>query len=606
LNGRDLRGLPLIERKEILKAIVEKGDNERVLYSDHWEGTGDRILRRGCEMGLEGVISKDKLALYQSGRGEAWVKSKCLLGQEVIIAGYTEPQGRRTGFGSLVLAAYDDAGVLRHLGRVGTGFDHRKILDVLKKMKPLRTSKSPVPGRVPDQSKIRWVKPKLVCEIFFHGWTEDGRLRQAVFRDLRLDKPAREVKIDRPISEAELMHDESPAEKRREKTRSKKARAALAEIPQLDIEEMAAEEEEGHGGGRRHEHGQSDRRHSTRTPDGSQDRGRYRTRSEFAAKAVRKVKARTKKASSKTEEEEGEVVLSNPDKILIPEGKVTKRRVRDYLRAVAPWILPHVAERPLSLVRCPDGADEECFFQKNLIHRGNGELRQEPIRDPKGKTASIIWIDSARGLESLAQMGTLEIHAWGTHRDHVLKPDLVVFDLDPDGSVPWKAIADGALRIREIMTKLGLKSFLKISGNKGVHVHVPIAPERSWEEVRNFAHAIARLLEEEKPELYISNMSKEKRKGKIFIDYLRNGYGATSVVPYSIRKKNGGAVALPIEWSQLRRVDPKGWSMKKTIALLKKRKPGGKDDPWKDYFKVRQRLPDFGARAGEAEASRPR
>jgi bifunctional non-homologous end joining protein LigD len=555
LNGRDLRDLPLIERKEILKAILEKADGERVRYSDHWDGKGQAILARGCEMGLEGVISKDKMAPYTSGRGDLWVKSKCLQGQEVIIVGYTAPEGRRIGFGSLVLAANSPEGELLYLGRVGTGFDHQKIVEVLRAMKPLRTLKSPFHRRVPLENRIQWLKPKLVGEIFFHGWTAEGHVRQAVFRALRKDKPAAEVTVDHALPSVKLPRGETPQEKKREKTLSKKAKEALAELPGEDVEEMAAADVE--------------------ISEGDEEM---------------KLTPNRKKKSG----DEEPLNLSNPDKVLIPEGKVTKRMIRDYYVAAADWILPHIKDRPLALVRCPDGTTKECFFQKNLIHRGNGELKSQAILDPKGKKTSVIYVDSERGLESLAQMGTIELHAWGTHRKHVLKPDLIVFDLDPDASVKWKQIAAGAKRLKEVLEGLGLRSFLKISGNKGLHLHVPIEPKRSWDDVKAFANAVSLLLVQESPELYLANMSKAKRKGKIFIDYFRNGYGATSVVPYSVRTKNGGAVALPIDWSEIDEIDPAGFNMKRALERLKGRKSGGRGDPWKDYFSVRQSLPNFG------------
>jgi bifunctional non-homologous end joining protein LigD len=563
LNGRDLRDLPLIERKEILKAIFERADAERVRYSDHWDGKGKAMLARGCEMGLEGVISKDKMAPYSSGRSKLWVKSKCLQGQEAIIVGYTAPEGRRVGFGSLVLAANSPEGELLYLGRVGTGFDQQKIVEVLRAMKPLRTMKSPFERRVPMENRIQWLKPKLVGEIFFHGWTADGFVRQAVFRALRQDKPASEVTVDHALPSVKLPRGETSAEKKREKILSRKAKQALEELPGDDMEEIATSDTE-----------PSEREEEMRlTPN------------------------RKKNASA-----EEPVTLTNPDKILIPEGRVTKRMIRDYLVAVTDWILPHMKDRPLALVRCPDGTTKECFFQKNLIHRGNGELKSEAILDPKGKKASVIYVDSARGLESLAQMGTIELHAWGTHRQYVLKPDLIVFDLDPDTGVEWKRVAGAAKRLREILEGLGLRSFLKISGNKGLHLHVPIEPKASWDDVKSFANAISLILVEENPKLYLANMSKAKRKGKIFIDFFRNGYGATSVVPYSVRTKNGGAVALPIEWSEVDTIDPADFGMKETLARLKGKKSGGRGDPWKDYFSIHQRLPDFKGKA-EARAS---
>ncbi len=519
LDGRDLRAFPLIERKMILKNLLRRKKLHHVRYSDHWDGTGGPLLKRGCELGLEGIISKDKLAPYSPGRSALWLKSKCIQGQEVIIAGYTEPEGTRTGFGSLVLAANSTAGELLYLGRVGTGFDRRKIRELLAKMRPLEIDRSPFSERVPIQDRIHWVKPKLVAEIYFHGWTADRHVRQAVFRDLRSDKPASQVTVDFSL----------PPERQSRADASRRARTK--KMPR---------------------------------------------RSRKVAPSIRT-----------------EIPLTHPEKILIPGGNVTKARIRDYLVAVSPWMLPHIADRPLALVRCPDNVEHECFFQKNLTHKGNGELKSASTTDPKGKKGSLIYIDSVKGLETLAQMGTIETHCWGTHRDHPRKPDLLVFDLDPDPEVSWVKVAGAATRLRDILEELGLRSFLKVSGNKGLHLHIPIEPTVDWETAKTFAHAVSLVLVEENPRLYLATMSKAKRKGKIFIDFFRNGYGATSIAPYSIRTKNHGAVALPIAWSEVGKVDPAGFSMNQTLAKLKRRQPGGAGDPWKDYFKVRQRLPNF-------------
>lgn len=283
--------------------------------------------------------------------------------------------------------------------------------------------------------------------------------------------------------------------------------------------------------------------------------------------------------------------FTNPNKILIPDGSITKKQIRDYLEAVSHWILPHIRNRPLALVRCPEGVGTSCFFQKRLLGRGNGNLKTQTMKGPNGKRTPLIAIDSIDGLTELAQMGTIEIHTWGTHLDHPEKPDLLVFDIDPDASIEWKEVAQSALGLREVLEKLGLISFLKVSGNKGLHLHVPILPTLEWNEAKDFAHAIARIVAEKNPGLYVTEMSKSKRKGKIFIDYLRNGFGATSIAPYSLRAKNGGSIALPIAWSEVEKVDPAGFHIEDVLQRLKKRKANGRGDPWRGYFSSKPRVP---------------
>lgn len=503
LDGRDLRALPLFERKELLKKLFVGGRFTHVRYSDHWEGPAEKILAKCCGLGLEGIISKDRNAPYVSGRARQWLKSKCRQGQEAIVVGYTPPKGSRTGFGSLVLAAHSQGPEYRYLGRIGTGFDRKNISDLLRRMKPLRVSSSPFSIRVPLESTIQWLKPKLVAEIEFHGFTADGQIRHGVFRALREDKPEYEVTLERPM---------------------------------------------------------------------------------------------------KTDEAESTVSLTHPEKVLIPEGSVTKRALRDYLVRVADWILPHLVGRPIAIFRCPDGTRGECFFQKRLMPGRNVGLKAASLKGPNGKTNSVFTLESAVGLETFAQMGVLEIHPWGTHLRHYLTPDLLVFDLDPDESVPWADVAEAALRIRKILERFGLKSFVKVSGNKGLHVHVPIEPTESWEYAKAFATEIALILVREYPERYVATMAKTKRRGKIFIDTFRNGYGNTSIVAYGTRAKNGGAIALPVRWDEIKDVDPRGFRIPDVIDRIDRIKPGGRGDPWRDYLKTVQRLPKLERQSADAHA----
>lgn len=280
------------------------------------------------------------------------------------------------------------------------------------------------------------------------------------------------------------------------------------------------------------------------------------------------------------------VRLTHPDKELYPEAGITKLDLAAYYRDIAEWMLPHVLHRPLVLVRCPDGREGECFYQK---HPGMGTpaaLRQIPIRESK-KVEKYVVVDDVDGLISLAQVGALEIHAWGSREDKLEQPDRLVFDLDPNPDVPWKRVVEGAKEIRQFLTDIGLECFLKTTGGKGLHLVVPIARRHDWDEAKAFCKAVADAVVAVAPDRYTSNMSKAQREKKIFLDYLRNGRGATAVVPYSPRSRPGATISMPLAWDEL---DTEMHSDEFTIQNYQQRMARLRKDPWKRISEVRQSL----------------
>jgi bifunctional non-homologous end joining protein LigD len=280
--------------------------------------------------------------------------------------------------------------------------------------------------------------------------------------------------------------------------------------------------------------------------------------------------------------------LTHPEKRLDKTSGLTKQELADYYIAVASYLLPHIAGRPLSIVRCPEGSDKPCFFQK---HMGSGladGVDTLPVRDRKtGATESYITVSTSEGLVGLAQMGVLEIHPWGSRNDSLDKPDRIIFDLDPDASIAWKVLAECARGVCALLKKSGLKSFLKLTGGKGLHVVVPIRPEQQWEEVKAFAHDVANLMERAQPDLIITKMTKSARTGKIYLDYLRNDRGSTAVAPFSPRARAGVPVALPISWKELD--EPKAPSF--AVASFQRWRTRLAHDSWKELNNVRQTLP---------------
>ena len=285
--------------------------------------------------------------------------------------------------------------------------------------------------------------------------------------------------------------------------------------------------------------------------------------------------------------------VSSPDRIVYPQLRITKQQVFDYYRAVAPRMLPELRNRPLSLVRCPDGVRGQCFFQKHHAATLGPNVRSVPIREKDGSREDYVYVDDLAGLLELVQMNVLEFHPWGARIEDVEHPDRLVFDLDPGEGVDWNAIRAAAREIRARLRDAGLEGFLRLSGGKGLHVVVPIAPEADWTTAKAFCEAFARAMEAQAPQRYVATATKARRKGVIFIDWLRNGRGATSVTNWSLRARPDAGVAVPLAWSELGRTKSgKDYPLERAL----RRAAGQRSDPWQaDGWRqaLAQRLPDL-------------
>jgi bifunctional non-homologous end joining protein LigD len=281
------------------------------------------------------------------------------------------------------------------------------------------------------------------------------------------------------------------------------------------------------------------------------------------------------------------VRLTHPEKILDAQSGLTKRMLADFYWAIAEYILPFIADRPLSIVRCPEGAGSPCFFQKHVNSTLPKEIGTIMVPDKKtGKPEPYITLNTPEALAGLAQLGVLEIHPWGSSNADLEHPDRIVFDLDPDESLPWSAVTDAAHDVRSRLRKIGLESFLKTTGGKGLHIVVPIAPEHDWTTIKSFAHNFVLDMEKASPTLYLSKMTKSARKGKIYLDYLRNERGATSVAPYSPRARAGVPVSMPLAWSELKSTERPIFQ----VAGFPDWRSRLKKNPWKELITLSQHL----------------
>ena len=507
LRGQDLRQQSLVDRKQALKGLIEKAygkDLTEIRYVEHFESGGEAVLKSACRMSLEGIVSKQASARYASGRTDSWTKAKCRAGHEVVIGGWNS---NGTQFRSLMAGVYRGDHLV-YVGNVGTGYGAEKVLRLMPKLKAAASETNPFGGKDAPRKKagMHWLKPELVAEIEFAGFTGGGMIRQAAFKGLRQDKPAKEIEAETP----------APADK-------------------TDIAEP-------------------------RSP--------------------------SKRAKSSSATSNGIVMgvpLSRPDKILWPdegEGAITKLDLATYFESVGAWMIEHLKGRPCSIIRAPDGIGGQRFFQRHSMKGGSNLLEEVTV---SGDRKPYLQIDRIEGLAAVAQSAGVELHPWNNQPGDPALPGRLVFDLDPAPDVEFEAVIDAAKEMRDRLTDLGLVSFCKTTGGKGLHVVTPLArPKKgqrlTWNEAKQFARDVCSQMANESPDRYLINMSKAKRTGKIFLDYLRNDQFSTAVAPLSPRGRSHAPVSMPLTWPQVKHgLDPTQYTIHTVPQLLRKSKA------WSDY-----------------------
>jgi bifunctional non-homologous end joining protein LigD len=516
-GGEDLRPRPLIERKLRLKKFLvtlPKHRSRLLRYVDHFETGGDAVLLSACKLSLEGIVSKRLEAPYHSGRTESWTKAKCRAGHEVVIGAWTDTGGR---FRSLIVGVHRGAHFV-HVGRVGTGFGGAKVDRLISRLKAVESDKSPFtgPGAPRPATNIHWVRPELVAEIEFAGWTGAGMVRQAAFKGLREDKPAAEVEAETPAPATTDLAKPAPKQ------------AIVQRKP----------------------------------PGGGSSTGAVMG-----------------------------VPISRPDKVMWPEAggdgtPVTKLDLARYYEAVSPWLIRHLKGRPCSIIRAPDGYAGETFFQRHAMP-GSSNLIE--LVTALGDRKPYLEIDRAEGLAAVAQIGALELHPWNCDPFHYEVPGRLVFDLDPGPEVAFTAVTEAAQEVRDLLAQVGLISFCKTTGGKGLHIVTPLARTKqdnpSWADAKAFAHAVCQVMVDKARDRYVINMAKKLRTGRIFLDYLRNDRTATAVAPLSPRARAGAPVSMPLTWSEVKAgLDPLRYTVRSAPGLLAKTKA------WAEYCDAERSL----------------
>ncbi len=489
IGGRNPRNLSLLDRKKLLTELLQKADPASLQVSEHLSANGVEMFHKACELHAEGIISKKASAPYTSGRNSAWLKSKCLHEQEFVIAGFTLPGKGNTGGPGLgaLLLGYYDDDGNLIYAGRSGTGFTQKFARDLRQR--LEAIKTPKTALVQTTAEAR------------RGaiWVSPTFVAQVRFATWTADEQVRQAAFLG-------LREDKPATEVRKETAAPTPKAERSKAPTIKPLPRAA----------------------SKTPLLS--------------------------ATSKTPNdlERPPIRLTHPDKILDPTSDLTKQQLANFYWTVSERMLPHITGRALSLVRVPEGIGKPSFYQKHVTSTLPRGFDSADVPDKKtGVVEQYVALSTREAIASLAQMSVLEVHPWGSTTSDLERPDRLVIDLDPDESLSWRVLTEAAQDVRRHLKNLGLETWLKTTGGKGLHVVFPIEPDLAWPEIKAFCHGFVKLMERSNPALYLTVMTKSARAGKIYLDYLRNERGATAVAPYSPRARPNVGVAVPLAWSEL-------------------------------------------------------
>ena len=512
LDGHDLRGLKLLQRKELLKALIREHKSKEIIYNEHVVGKVKGLLNKAEKEGWEGIIAKSANSLYESGkRSGQWLKFKLHQTQEALICGFTLPAGSRKYFGALVLGI-PEGKKIKYIGNCGTGFTEASHKDLFSKMKALVNNKKPFIEGVNQNKSTTWIKPELVCDINYTEWTTDGHLRHPVFKGLRMDKAPQEVKPEmiKPL----------------------KSDGSSDVLPKV----------------------------STR------DQNKDETKKTFGKKIVK---------------------LTNLNKLFWKDEGISKGQLLNYYEEISGFILPYLKDHPLSLNRHPNGIDDPGFYQKDIdLDKVPSWIKSAPIHsESTNKNIDYLICNDLATLLWMVNLGCIEINPWLSTYKHPENPDFLVIDLDPQ-SIDFKLVVEAALVTKEVMESMGLISFIKTSGSRGLHMFVNLGAKYDYGLVKMFAEYLAKLIHKKLPDTTSIVRTPSKRKNLIYLDFLQNRRGQTIASVYSARPKPGATVSTPLYWKEVNNeLNTADYTIFNTIERIKQ-----SGDPWKDLFLVKADL----------------
>lgn len=508
-EGKDLTGLPLNERQEILAAVLPQ-DDDRIRLSKVFRAKGADFFSAAEKMGLEGIIAKKADSLYAAdARSKEWLKIKVQKRQEVVIAGFTKNEDTPKQFSSLLLGVYEN-GHLQYAGKVGTGFNVKDQKEIMEKFEPLITKESPF-GEIPDvnkpsrfrpnppKAKATWLKPQLVCEVAFSEVTSDGVFRHPSFQGMRTDKKAKEVVRESAVSTKAIVGMELP-----------------------DANETKPDQRDQHS-------------QAVSPPKNKERKTLLNPKDETQ---VRKIKRH-------------ELKFTHLSKLYWPEDKVSKRDMFNYYYQVADYILPYLKDRPMSLNRFPGGIHSQSFYQKDVKGKAPEWAETFPYTTSDGEHKEYLLGNDEAALLWMASLGCIEMNPWFSRSKSPDHPDYCVIDLDPDKNT-FDQVIETACITKEILDQMDVPCFAKTSGSTGIHIYIPMAAKYTYDQSQMFAKIVVSLVHQQVPGFTTLERMVSNRKGKMYLDFLQNRPGATIAGPYSLRPKPGATVSMPLDWEELK------------------------------------------------------
>lgn len=499
LDGVDLTQSPLTERRKLLRSIMPE-DDSIIRMSETFEASGQQLFEATNKMGLEGIIAKKADSLYKPGtRSKEWLKIKTEQRQEAVIGGYTVNEGTNKLFSALLLGLYED-GQFRFIGPVGTGFNKKMQEEILRKLQPLVVKKSPFAGEVdynkpsrfrpnPPKAEVTWVSPKVVVEISYRELTKDGAIRHPSFRGIREDKRAKEIGREVPVKVDKLAENEKTLLNRNAPAPRKERKTLLNPADETQVRKVS-----GH-----------------------------------------------------------ELKFTNLSKIYWPKEKVTKRDMINYYYQVAPYIVPYIKDRPQTLNRYPHGINGESFYQKDVKGKVPDWIATFPYySETDGREKEFLVCTDEASLLYIASLGCIEINPWSSRTQSPDNPDWCIIDLDPDKN-PFDQVIRAAQVTKDVLDSFDIPAYCKTSGSTGLHIYIPLGAKYTYEDSKEFGRKIVKLVHAELPSFTSIERLTEKRKGKLYLDFLQNRPQATVAGPYSLRPKPGAPVSAPLHWEEVKK-----------------------------------------------------
>ena len=505
LEGIDLTGLPLTERKEILRDINPGIDNLRI--SESFDAGAAEFFEVAKKINLEGIIAKKASSKYFPGeRSKEWLKIKTGRRQEVVIGGYTNNEGSNKPFSSLLVGVFEN-GKLEYTGKIGTGFSQKLQLEMMQKFKPLVVKKCPFslepdvnkPSRFrpnPPKATATWLKPNLVCEVSFAEMTSDGVMRHPSFEGMREDKNVREV-----VREKEKHAEDLVASSKKKSAQSKKVSSLLKPSKKAERRTLLNPKDKS----------------QTRTINGH------------------------------------DITFNNLNKIYYPKNKVTKRDVINYYYLVAPYMLPYMKDRPQTLIRYPNGIDGKFFYQKDVTGKVPAWTKQFPYSSDRGGDRNFLVVTNEASLLLIASLGGLEMHPWSSRIQKPGYPDWCIIDLDPSNTTTFEQVISAAQTTKEVLDAIGVPSYCKTSGATGMHIYIPLGAKYTYEQSKEFGRVLVKIVHSKIPGFTSIERIIKDRKGKLYLDFLQNRPQATLAAPYSLRPKRDATVSMPLYWQEVKK-----------------------------------------------------